>query len=167
MTKNIENTILELLLPGAKGITSLVETIIHSAKVSPQAVYKSIRKLKENETVTIYNKQVALSLVWINKQKEKFTFAEFSYKASKDILSHLTRQESKISFHFSNYAEMDLFWAHVYDIISENLKPNRTPRYFVIPHDFFLYGRYETDSYWIEQFFDTETRPALFLRTPS
>ncbi len=165
MTKHLETIITESLLPGSKKLKNLVEIITYSSKVSPQAVYKSVRKLKENETVTIYNKQVALSLVWIKKQKEKFAFAEYSYKASKDILSRLTKSESKASFHFSTYAEMDLFWAHIYDIVSENLKTDYV-RYFCIPHDFFLYGRYETDAYWITQFFNKKSSARFILTHP-
>ena len=66
-------------------------------------------------------------------------------------MSNLTNQtKGKVVFSFQNINELDLFWTHAYTILLE--KENLTaPQYSLMPHDFYFYGREESDSFWIEK----------------
>ena len=57
---------------------------------------------------------------------------------------------SKITFHFKTLSELDLFWTHAYAILAKKTDPFH-PRYMLIPHDFFLYARAETDTFWMKE----------------
>ena len=150
MSKHLSQIIIEKLLPGSQKVSDLVLTISLSLNVSLQAVYKALRVLNKQEVVTIHNKVVSLSIIWITKEKEKFLFAEYAYKINKDIITRLLKEKSKVVFTFKTIAEQDLFWTHVYTLLAEKTISTR-PRYLITPHDFFLYARKETDTFWIEK----------------
>ena len=147
--RNVKETIISTLLPGPLQLSELISIASSASKTSIQACYKATRDLKRKEVVTLHNKQISLSLIWLTKQKERYIFAEYAYKSGKNLIERLSHDRTKLSFKFKNYVELDLFWAHGYTILSEKVTAVRT-RYFIIPHDFFSYGRSETDTYWVE-----------------
>ena len=154
---------------------SLIEELSLLEKVSIQSIYTALDMLKKEETVSTHNKYVSLSLIWLAMEKEKLEFAERSYKASTYITNLSSKTKGRIIFTFKTINELDLFWTHAYTILLE--KTNMmTPQYSLMPHDFYLYGRKESDSFWIEKnikskknarliITHTETLDALVMKT--
>ena len=147
---NLKRKIIEKLLPGYLYIPSLINELSKAEKVSIQAVYSALETLKNEETVSIHSKNVSLSLIWLAKEKEKLEFAERSYKAGSQALSLADKARGKIIFTFKTINELDLFWTHAYTILLEKEKLS-APQYSLMPHDFYLYGRAESDSFWIDK----------------
>jgi len=150
MKRDLQNILVERLLPGPQLVATLTETIATETEMTIQGVYKALRSLRTSAIVTIHNKVVSLSLIWINKEKEKYAFASYSYHANKDLEKKLQADRSKVIFHFRNLSELDLFWTHAYAIIAKKTNSS-CPRYMLIPHDFFLYARTETDTFWMKE----------------
>ncbi len=165
MKKDLKNILIERLLPGPQSVPALVEKVANETKLSVQGVYKALRSLRTSSVVTIHNKVVSLSLVWINKEKEKYAFASYSYLANKNLESALCDDKSKLSFHFRTLSELDLFWTHIYAILANKIGPSH-PRYMLIPHDFFLYARRETDSFWMKENITKEVTTRLVVTHP-
>lgn len=150
MKKGIRESIIKYLLPGPSIVQTVVSEISLQTKSSIQAVYKSVRNLKKEGVITIHNKHTSLSLIWIHKEKEYLVFAEYAYFAGKDISTKLLKDRSKITFSFKTIADLDLFWTHAYTILAKQIDVI-VPRYMLTPHDFFLYARQETDTFWMDK----------------
>lgn len=149
-SKNIENEIKERLIPGSWLLKDLVESVSIAASVSPQGVYKAIRKLKASEVVSVYGKFVSLSGVWISKEREKLAFAEQVYKSSDDLKDLLSGKKERFSVSFKTLSEVDLFWTHAYikflDLVETNVHSCA-----IQPHDWYSYIRNETDEFWVQK----------------
>lgn len=150
MKKSIREKIINHLLSGPTATQTIVQEVSVQTKSTIQAVYKSLRILKQEGVITIHNKHISLSLIWIHKEKERLLFAEYAYLAGKDIATSLSRDTSKVVFHFKTIIELDLFWTHAYTILTKKID-SKVPRYMLIPHDFFLYAREETDTFWMDK----------------
>lgn len=150
MKKGIRENIINSLLPGPTVTQSLVLEISLQTKSTVQAVYKSLRILKQEGVITVHNKDTSLSLIWIHKEKERLIFAEYAYLAGKDIITKLSIDKSRVTFQFKTIAELDLFWTHAYTILTKQVDV-KVSRYMLIPHDFFLYAREETDTFWMDK----------------
>jgi hypothetical protein len=150
MKKDLRNSIIDRLLPGSQTTGTLIINITNETGASVQGVYKALRDLKRADIVTIHNKMVSLSLIWIAKEKSKLSFAEYSYHAGKDIEHKLSKEGNKLTFSFKTLSDLDLFWTHAYTIFAKKTSTAH-PRYMIIPHDFFLYARTETDSFWMKE----------------
>lgn len=161
----LENKIIESLLPGPQNTVDLVALISEELQITARAVYKALTKLKKLEIIIVHNHRISLSLVWIEKQKSRFTFADYAYRKSRELSESLVKDKTKISFQFRNYVETDLFWAHVYTILFEKMTTNSSHN-FIVPHDFFFYGRNETDAYWIKSFFKKTVKTRFVITHP-
>lgn len=147
-TARVEQEVINRLYPGSWRVTELVSSLAAALGVSVQGVYKAIRKLHAREVVTVHNKQIALSGVWIAKEKAKLGFAEEVYKSADHMQKLVRLEKSKIVYRFKTLAEVDLFWTHSYFQLAGQV-PETEPTYSVQPHDWYLYVRGETDSFWI------------------
>jgi hypothetical protein len=150
MKKDLEKHIIDRLFSGPQSRARLVLQLSEEAYVSIQGVYKALRHLKQRDVITIHNKTVSLSLIWIRSEKEKFAFAEYAYHSDKKLIDVLSKDKTKVTFTFKTLSDLDLFWTHAYTILAKRTTL-ATPRYMIIPHDFFLYARSETDSFWMKE----------------
>lgn len=148
MKKHVREAVINHLISGPTPLNVLVENISIITHSSIQAVYETVRALKKEEVITMYDKNVSLSLIFIQKEKDKLLFAEKIYLANKDIIEKLAHDSSKITFHFKTISELDLFWTNIYTTLTYRVTGGAT-RYLITPHDFFLYARSETDSFWV------------------
>lgn len=150
MKKGVQDYIIHKLQEGESVTPDLVLHTSHACNVSSQAVYKILTKLRKDEVVTISKQRTSLSLLYIEKEKERWQFAYRLATSGKELLQVVHEKRNKIIYTFNNLREFDLFWTHSFTILSSNI-PTTIPRYMITPHDFFLYARPETDSFWIKK----------------
>lgn len=149
-TAKVEQEVIQLLFPGPWSTTDLVRFVANTLAVSVQGVYKAIRKLRAEEVVTMHGKSIALSGVWIARQKERLLFAEQAYRGATEFSELLQSDVGKVVCSFKTLKEVDLFWTHAYFQLAERVDP-AVPSYSVQPHDWYPYVRSETDTYWIQK----------------
>jgi hypothetical protein len=145
----IEQAVVDRLYSGTWPMVGLVEEVAMSSSVTVQAVYKAIRKLRSEEVVIIHNKQIALSGVWIGKEKGKLEFAEQAYRSAVELQELINSNTGRFKCVFKTLGEIDLYWTHAYFQLAEQVDPS-VPTYSIQPHDWYPYVRPETDTYWIK-----------------
>ncbi len=165
MKKDLQNILVDKLLLGPQSVSMLIENVAEETASSIQEAYKALRALRMLNIVTVHNKVVSLSLIWIDKEREKLAFASYSYHANKSLEKVLRYDKTKIVFHFKTLSELDLFWTHVYTILAKKADPY-CPRYMLIPHDFFLYARRETDTFWMKENITKDVTTRLVVTHP-
>lgn len=148
MKKGVQSYIINSLQGGESITSGLVQRTSSACNVSPQAVYKILANLRDSETTTVSKQKTSLSLLYIEKEMERWQFAHRIAASGAELLKILNK--GKTVYSFNNLRELDLFWTHCFTILSATV-PNNIPRYMLTPHDFFLYARPETDSFWIEK----------------
>ena len=146
----LKTKVLEKLLPGTAYIPTLVEELSHTEKVTPQSIYTVLRAMKEEETISVHKKHASLSLIWIAKEIEKLSFSERAYRGNLYLDKLSKKRKGKEIFMFKTINELDLFWTHSYTILLQH-NTKYDAQYLITPHDFFLYGREVTDTFWIEK----------------
>lgn len=152
--ETIKTALIHRLLPGPQFISDIVEELSVLLHVTPQGVYKALRALRRAEVVSVHNKQVSLSLIWISKEKEKMIFAESAYRSVPYIEELLKGSKKHNSWTFHTLNELDLFWTHTYTLCMEQVDIH-VPTYSIQPHDWYSYVRTETDLYWVQKHRDS------------
>ena len=67
----------------------------------------------------------------------------------KPFIKNGSRTNNKIvSFNFKTISELDLFWTQAYTLLLMD-NSNYNAQYLITPHDFFLYSRPDTDTFWL------------------
>jgi hypothetical protein len=116
--------------------------------VTLQAVYKELRRLRGEDIVIDKNKQLSLTLWYINEQLSVWGNTSNLYNQKYDISQVFNIQRGKrFSFSFNNLAELDSFWTQSY-LFLERIIPETIPMYACIPHDWFFYSRPASDERW-------------------
>lgn len=148
--KDLQSEIINLLSTGSKHVPTLAASLASHTSSSLQGVYKALRQLKTEEVVSIHNKHVSLSLIWVDAQKKKYEAIQKTY-TSMAFLTQLQNGETKsLSFHFSSLNELDLFWTQSFLLLAETTAPEEIS-YASHPHDWYFYARNETDTYWKQE----------------
>ena len=150
MKKGVHSYLIERLQEGSSPTALLIRRTSVACTSTSQSVYKELSKLRRENIVTISKGNVSLSLLYIEREREKWQFAHLVATSQKEFLQKLNRNKTKITFAFKNQRELDLFWTHSFTILAVDI-PNNIPRYMVTPHDFFLYTNPETDTFWIKK----------------
>lgn len=144
----LEKLILEALQNGGLQNTELISEV---QKLRPgttkQGVYRILKKLAKDEIIILHNKSSSLNLNWIYETQEFIATAQFHYaKQSNNSLNFLTlNNKSKISYTFSNLAELDTFWNQVLYILNESVSPSE-PLWVYNPHQWFFYSRNKNEQ---------------------
>ena len=146
----VEAAVVDRLLSGARPVGDVVVEVSAALTVSVQGVYKAIRKLRAEEIVTVHNKQIALSGVWIAKEKARLQFAEDAYRSAAELRALIEQESGKVRSVFKTLGEVDLYWTHAYFQLATRVDPT-VPTYSIQPHDWYPYVREETDTHWIKQ----------------
>ncbi len=149
-SETLEREILKRLYSGPVKTVDLVEEISFVRKVSVQGVYKALRQLRNEEVVTIHNHTVSISLVWVDKEQEKLEFIKQSYRSIQFLDTLQNGRKKRIQFTFKTLNETDLFWTHAYLLLAEKIG-NDAQTYSIQPHDWYMYVRSDTDSFWIKK----------------
>lgn len=127
-------------------IVELIEELKKSRpRLTKQAVYQVIRKLRKSEIVIVTSKRISLSSVWVDRMHEFFTAAKYAYEgiSGNDSLTEtFLRMEDgdRIVYEFKNPASTDIFWGHASNILRSIMSPN-TPMLIYEPHNWFILAR--------------------------
>ncbi len=147
--QKIEDLILEVLSNGAENTKSLIEKIkLVRKNTSKQAIYKSLKNLKENEVIIHSKEQVSLSSVWLKRLSDFVEKTRLKYQTenSPNINFIGLKQGEKVSYTFKNFEATDMFWAHAFDVLSD-ITPVTSPIFLYNPHEWFLLARTESETY--------------------
>ena len=148
----VEDLILDILSTGAHNTLDLIAKIKHKRpQTTKQAVYKSLRVLKENETIVQSREEVSLSSVWLKRLMDFTEKAEINYKKSeRPSINFLNlMQGEKISYTFKTFEATDMFWAHAFDVLAD-VTP-ASPAFLYNPHEWFLLARPESEVYLFDR----------------
>ncbi|OGI82823.1 hypothetical protein A3B93_00255 [Candidatus Nomurabacteria bacterium RIFCSPHIGHO2_02_FULL_42_24] len=147
--QKIEDLILGVLSNGAENTKSLIEKIkLLRKNTSKQAIYKSLKNLKENEVIIHSKEQVALSSVWLKRLSDFVEKTRLKYQTENSPSVNFIglKQGEKISYTFKNFEATDMFWAHAFDVLSD-ITPLTSPIFLYNPHEWFLLARTESETY--------------------
>jgi hypothetical protein len=146
----LEEEVLLRLRSGPRRVVELVEEIAYLREVSVQGVYKALRYLRKREVVIVYKRVASLSTVWLSKELERISFSIKAYQSIPDIEGILAGRVSRATFSFRTLNEIDLFWTHAFLLLADKI-PHDHYSYSIQPHDWYLYVRFDTDTYWMKQ----------------
>lgn len=151
MNKSVKQTIIETLARGPIDKALLIDKVTQSCGVSAQAVYKTLRELARSDVLTIHRSSVSLTIMYIETELQKWEDVSMTYNA-RPLTSHfLGLQEGEsLTLRFKTLNELDAYWVHAFFLLERKL-PEDLISYSVIPHDWFYYGRRETDIFWTEK----------------
>jgi len=140
----IESNIIKTLQKGSVSSVLLVEKIMKDLGVTKQAVYKSLRKLKKNETIGEKGKLLNLNIVWIKKMAHFFESAQFAY-TSESIGVFMDMEEGdSVVYRFKDFNTTDIFWGNAFYSLSQALEEQDTI-YLYNPHEWFFVARPESE----------------------
>ena len=115
----IEEYIIELLDDGSMDGPNILASLTHQyhKKITKQAVYKSLRKLVDEEVVNKTGTQYSLNRVWLQKI-QAFSKRHIEQHTSIDTMNILNLEDGdSVTYQFKNPFTLDITWGHLYDII--------------------------------------------------
>ncbi len=143
----IEELIIGHLNQGAKPVVDIVQYFHAKKSFSKQGVYKALKKLREEEIITVSNKEASLSSIWIRKMADFFSLAEYHYKQSLIAPNFLSLAgNQKISISLKTLKELDIFSAHIFYLATQ-VTPKNQPVLVYNHHQWFYYGRKDNDEF--------------------
>ena len=144
----IRENIIKKLQEGVIEKQPLIDSVSTECDVTLQAVYKELRRLRKEDVVIDKNKQLGLTLWYINEQLRVWEATQNHYDRKYDLREVFNIQRGKkLSFFFNTLAELDSFWTQSY-LFLERIIPETIPTYACIPHDWFFYSRPASDERW-------------------
>lgn len=103
-----------------------------------QAVYLALRELKSAGVITISKGVVTLYSRWLDDLADYVTIAKYNTKGVSNQKSFLELQEQeRIEYYFNSAQEAEMFWAHMFGIFLDVVKPY-SQVYTYVPHDWFV-----------------------------
>lgn len=146
---SIANTIITTLEKGPMSKADLLTHVCKRKDVTIQGVYKEIRKLLSNGTILLHKKALSLNLLYISKQYDHWSSVLNNYEGGLSLKNHFLdlKEGESLTYRFKTLNDLDAYWVHATIILDKHMQVV-APSYSVIPHDWFLYGRKETDTFW-------------------
>lgn len=146
---SIGDTIIFALEKGSISKQDLLDLVCKKKHVTVQGVYKEIRKLVREGKILIHKQALSLNLLYISKQYDRWSAVLNNYEGGLSLKNHfLDLQEGEsLTYRFKTLNDLDAYWTHASIILDKHTK-QPIPSYSVIPHDWFFYGRKETDTFW-------------------
>jgi hypothetical protein len=159
---SIEASIVNHIKDGAKTASEIIDTLrIGNKKVTKQAVYQALRKLKKEEVIVVFKKKVSLSQVWLDKTLTFFESAnQLNNTKIKEPFLNLTEGDS-ITYSFKTPYLTDQFWAHAFLLLVATTS-NKEPVCVYNPHEWFMITRQDSERALLKQI-ETYNRTGLFL----
>lgn len=159
---SIEASIVNHIKGGAKTATEIIDTLrIGNKKVTKQAVYQALRKLKKEEVIVVSKKNISLSQVWLEKINTFFESAnQLNNTKIKEPFLNLTEGDS-ILYSFKTPYLTDQFWAHAFLILVATTS-NKEPVCVYNPHEWFMITRQDSERALLKQI-ETYNKTGLFL----
>lgn len=148
---SIEACIINEIKDGGKTAMQIVAILISkNKKVTKQAIYQVLRKLKKEEVVVVFRKRVTLSQLWLDKMITFFESASsITNKKVREPFLNLTEGDS-ITYSFKTPYLTDQFWGHAFLLLVATTSAN-DPVYIYNPHQWFMITRYESELALIKQ----------------
>jgi hypothetical protein len=148
----LEEYIIELLdkgsLDGPNLLTSLSNR--YNKKTTKQAVYKSLRKLLDEEVINKTGNNYSINRMWIQKVKD-FTDRHTNETDHVNKMNVLNFEDGdSVTYRFKNPFTLDITWGHLYDIIFEDDDRNHVMLNHH-PHEWLMISRTETEKFWLGQ----------------
>jgi len=143
---DIEEHLVSFLMKGPESTHVLFEHLLRVRPSTKQGFYAAIRKLKKDDVIVVYKKQVSLNTTWIRSMQDAFFAVGRSYFGSSELsgLLELDDRES-VSFSFTSTSHLDAFWGHAQNLIVEATSP-KEPIYAYDPHYWFYVAREKTEK---------------------
>lgn len=145
----VANTILSVLEQGPVSKKDLISTVKKYNSVTSQAVYKELKKLTLDGMILSHGGYLSLNLMYVSKEYARWSSVLNTYEGGKDLKSHFLdlKDGEYINLKFKTLNDLDAYWVHV-SLILDNVSKPKISSYSIIPHDWFMYGRKETDTFW-------------------
>ena len=162
--KKIEDLIIETLINGKISTKDLIKKILLILPLSSkQAIYKSLKDLRENEIVIYKREEVSLSSIWLKRISEFVEKAEQEYMVDDARINMLSLKEGeKISYYFNSFHNTDIFWAHAFNLFYSNLNKD-VPVLIYNPHEWFLLAREESETYLFNKFINDDRKLFIYV----
>lgn len=122
--KSLDQQIILSLQEGPVKSTRLVNELAEHNKMTVQAIYVVLRKLKKEGVIVYKHRVISLSTVWIEKQVALFQYMKFVYLDSleaKEFSFGELGVGDKISYDFHNPVLLDQMWGHLFIILTKKL----------------------------------------------
>lgn len=147
----VSETIISLLEKGSLPKKDVIEKVQKLNHVTMQAVYKELKNLITSGTVLSHKNALSLNLLYISKQYDRWSSILNHYEGGQNLKNHFLdlKEGEHITLKFKTLNDLDAYWTHAFLIIYKH-DTIRRPSYSVVPHDWFSYGRKETDNFWIK-----------------
>ncbi len=166
---DLKEEIINELMNGGGDMPLFVERMTKVTKFSAQAIYKNIRLLKLEGVIVISGKNIDLSLLYLENQKSRISNA-LKVLQNNILINKLIKNDGeKLEYAFDNHTEFDLFWTHIYTLVSHSLRHDvsEEARYMILPHDYFYYAFAPTDTFWVESNITKDKENRLVLTHPA
>lgn len=159
MTKTpVALTIISLLEEGSVAKKDVIEKTQKLCAVTMQAVYKEIKSLVTSGCILSHKDALSLNLLYISKQYNRWSSVLNHYEGGQNLKNHFLdlKEGEHITLKFKTLNDLDAYWVHASVILDKHnsndssltRKTPPLPSYSIIPHDWFSYGRKETDIFW-------------------
>jgi len=148
----VEDIILDELKKGPQKSSDLVLIVKKSGLTqSKQGVYKVLKKLNQQEVITLKKGIVALNTVWLRKLHSYLVTAQSNYLDDIILPGYFTNLEygQKFIFNFKSPELLDSYWGHVLVTLMQ-IVPAGQHFFAYNPHDWFLFARYEPEEKFLQ-----------------
>jgi hypothetical protein len=139
---------MEKLATGTKRVSILVAVIAKESGTTIQGVYKALRALKLSGAVTVHNKDASLSLIWLNKEKQRLGRIEQVYFEEQHLIDFIEKEKHRAKFIFHRLRDLDHFWVQAFTVLTDQLDRGEYS-YSIQPHDWYYYSDLDSDAFWI------------------
>jgi hypothetical protein len=143
--KTTEEAILNLLAKGPMGTVDLLSAVAKRLRITKQAFYAGLRKLKAEEVIVVYKGTASLNTVWVSRMGDWVDMARAAYLSNLSASSIFgLKERESVSYTFADTKHLDAFWGHSQSILV-NETPATEPVYSFDPHYWFYIAREETE----------------------
>jgi hypothetical protein len=145
---NLEQKIIQSLQAGPVMSTVLVDQLVTSERMTVQAVYAAVRRLRQDEIVLVQGKKLALNSVWLQRMGAFFTEAQKVYleKAREGGFSFGVLEEGdRVTYKFKNPVLLDQVWGQVFFELTKRVSVE-VPIMIYNPHYWFPIVRQESEA---------------------
>ncbi len=125
-----------------------------------ETFYRIVRKLIAEEVITKQDTLYQLNLRWLQRVyqfSKKYIYK--NHGVGKDNINAF-QEGDKISYKFRTPNLLSIYWAHMYDLIYDELDSN-APILISHPHEWFIHTRAKSESFFLNRF--DEDKKLVFL----
>jgi hypothetical protein len=145
---SIRENILQMLETGPMNKEELLDSVIKKSGCTSQGFYKVLKKLCDDEIITLHKKTVSLSFFWIQNQFDRISQIANIYRAPVyQTYFGALKEGERIQYRFKTLRKLELFWVHSV-LISVEGSPEHAYIMSLTPHDWFQNLRPDINVWW-------------------